>query len=124
MPAAPILLHIYQRRRLRGTHHIQVNSGGQLIASNSSFTLSSLTLSDGSNAQLAVNSIANEFAINSGATISITGNNFTNISTTTDQNIVASGDPTAHDRPDNNYWGTTNPTRSRPRSRTTQPPDR
>jgi YDG domain/Bacterial Ig-like domain (group 3)/MBG domain (YGX type) len=84
---------------------IVVEPAGELIASNSSFALSSLTLSDGSNAQLAVNSIANEFSINSGATISITGNNFTNISTTSGQGIVASGPSTAMINLTNNYWG-------------------
>ena len=100
----------YLHQRGGGTTTIAVNSGGQLNASNSTFALSNLTLNAGSNAQLAVNSIANEFSINSGATISITGNNFTNISTTANQNIVASGDPNATINLDNNYWGTTNTT--------------
>ncbi len=89
---------------------IVVTSGGQLNACNSSFALSNLILNAGSNAQLAVNSIANEFSINSGATINITGNNFSNISNTSNQNIVASGDPKATINLGNNYWGTTNTT--------------
>ena len=93
-----------------GGSSIAVNSGGQLDANNSTFTLANLILNAGSNAQLAVNSIANEFSINSGATINITGNNFSNISNTTDQNIVASGDPNATINVANNYWGTTNTT--------------
>ena len=93
-----------------GESYIEVNSGGQLNASNSTFALANLILNAGSNAQLAVNSIANEFSINSGATINITGNNFSNISNTTDQNIVASGDPKATINLANNYWGTTNTT--------------
>ena len=93
-----------------GGSNIAVYSGGQLNASNSTFALANLILNAGSTAQLAVNSIANEFSINSGATINITGNNFTNISNTTNQNIVASGDPNATIDLDNNYWGTTNTT--------------
>ncbi len=90
-----------------GGSYITVNSEGQLNASNSTFSLSNLILSEGSSAQLAVNSIANKFSINSGATINITGNNFSNISNTTNQNIVASGDSTATINLANNYWGTT-----------------
>jgi hypothetical protein len=89
---------------------IQVKAGGNLDANGSTFALNNLVLSAGSNAQLAVDSIANEFSINSGATINITGNNFTNISNNTNQNIVASGDSTATINLANNYWGTTNAT--------------
>ena len=93
-----------------GGSNIAVNSGGQLNASNSTFALANLILNAGSNAQLAVNSIANEFSINSGATINITGNNFSNISNTANQNIVASGNPSATINLANNYWGTINTT--------------
>jgi uncharacterized protein YlbG (UPF0298 family) len=89
---------------------VQVKSGGQLSANNSNFTLNNLVLNAGSNALLAVNSIANEFSINSGVTINITGNNFSNISNSSNQNIVASGNPSATINLGNNYWGTTNTT--------------
>ena len=52
-----------------------------------------------------MNSIANEFLINSGATINITGNNFSNISNTSGQGIVATGVSTATINLGNNYWG-------------------
>ena len=103
-----------------GGNTIQVDRGGQLTASNSSFALSSLTLSNGSNAQLAANSFANEFSINSGAIINITGNDFTNISNTSGQGIVASGDSTKPINLANNYWGSA-PIAARITDHTTNP---
>ena len=91
------------------TNTIAVNSGGQLSASNSSFSLADLSLNAGSNARSQQTPLrANSLSI--AATINITGNNFTNISNTTNQNIIASGNPNDPINLINNYWGTTDTT--------------
>jgi hypothetical protein len=89
-----------------GYGYVIVNSGGYLQASSCTFSLSSLSLNANSNDTLSMDIISGTFAINSGAIISISGNNFTNIGT---NGIVASGDSNATINLTNNYWGTTVP---------------
>ncbi|QJW95478.1 Ig-like domain-containing protein [Frigoriglobus tundricola] len=86
------------------TSQFVVDSGGQLYANNSSFNLPSLALDSGSSATLSFDVVYNQIAVNSGATVNITNNDFRNISA---QGIVATGTPTATIDFTNNYWGTT-----------------
>jgi hypothetical protein len=83
---------------------IQVNSGGELIASNTTFGVNQLSLTSGSTGQLAVDAFNTQLAISSGATIGIANNGFSN------GTVVASGDSTATISLADNYWGTTNTT--------------
>jgi hypothetical protein len=85
------------------TGFIQVDPAGQLVASNTTFGWDNLQLNAGTNDQLAANVINTALTINSGATESITGNNFSN------GTVVAAplGDSTATINLTNNYWGTT-----------------
>ena len=83
------------------TAFIQVNPAGQLVATNTTFGWDSLQLNAGTSDQLATNVVNTAFTINSGATESITGNNFSN------GTVVAAGDSTATINLTNNYWGTT-----------------
>ena len=85
---------------------IVVNSGGYLQAGNSSFATGSLSLNNSSNDTLRSDAISGTLAINSGATISISGNDFSNIGT---NGVVATGDPNATINLLNNFWGTTEP---------------
>ena len=86
-----------------GISAIQVNSGGQLVASNCVYTLLNLTLSSGSNDTLHGLNFSGQLAIQSGATIDISGNNFGNVG---QEGIVASGDARATINLEHNYWGT------------------
>ncbi len=81
-----------------------VNYGGYLNATTSSFSLSSLNLNGGSTDTLQTDAISGNLAINSGASISITGNNFSNIG---NNGVIATGVSTATINLPNNYWGTT-----------------
>jgi hypothetical protein len=81
---------------------VQVNAGGHLTASNSTFALDSLGLNSASNDQLAVNVFATQVDVNSGAHLSVTGNDFSN------SKVVAAGGATATINLGNNYWGSTN----------------
>jgi hypothetical protein len=85
---------------------IAVNSGGNLNVTSSSFSLNSLALNVGSVTTLHADAITGQFAINSAATITVTGNDFSNIGASS---VIASGDPNATIILINNYWGTTNP---------------
>ena len=85
------------------TSTIQVNSGGNLNASNNIFGLSSLNLTSGSSGQLATDVFNTTLNINSGTTAGVTGNDFTN------GKVAASGNPNATITLTNNYWGTTTP---------------
>ena len=81
---------------------IVVNSGGYLQAGNSSFATGSLSLNNSSTDTLRSDAISGTLAINSGATISISGNDFSNIGT---NGVVATGDPNATINLLNNYLG-------------------
>jgi Bacterial Ig-like domain (group 3) len=88
-----------------GVSQVVVNSGGQLQASTSTFVLSQLNLNTGSNDTLSADFVSGPFTINSGATINIADNDFTDIGT---NGLIAVGDPSATIHLENNYWGTTN----------------
>jgi hypothetical protein len=86
-----------------GISAIQVNSGGRLVASNCAYTVLNLTLSSGSNDTLNGLVFSGQLAINSGAIIAISGNDFSNVG---QEGIVASGDARATINLERNYWGT------------------
>jgi hypothetical protein len=86
-----------------GISAIQINSGGQLVASNCVYALLNLTLSSGSNDTLHGLNFSGQLAIQSGATIDISGNDFSNVG---QEGIVASGDARATINLEHNYWGT------------------
>ncbi len=87
-----------------GYGYIIVNGGGHLTASNSTFALNNVSLTAGSTDTIQVSSFATQLAINSGASINIASNDFTNIGT---NGLIATGDPNATINLVNNYWGTT-----------------
>ena len=87
-----------------GVGNITVGAGGQLSAAGSNFNLSTVTLSSGSDDTLTAASFSGQLDIDSGATIDISGDNFTNIG---NQGVVATGDPNATINLADNYWGTT-----------------
>ncbi len=80
---------------------IQVNTGGQLVASNNTFGWNDVTLNAGTSGQVAADIFNTQLTINSGTTVSVTGSSFAN------GTVVASGDSTATINLTNNYWGTT-----------------
>jgi hypothetical protein len=88
-----------------GNNYLTVNSGGNLIGNNSTINVSSLTLSSGASATLSAAVIWNQFAINSHTTLSVSGNDFSHL--TTPHGLVATGDPNATIDLESNYWGTT-----------------
>ena len=65
-----------------------------------------MTLDSGSNDTLTTVVFSGQLAINSGATISISGNDFSKVGA---QGIVATGDPNATINLEYDYWGTTVP---------------
>ena len=82
--------------------YLEVSAGGHLTASNSKFSIDNLYLDSASSDQLAVNVLATQLTVNSGASpLSITGNVFSN------GTVVAAGDSTATINLGSNYWGTT-----------------
>ena len=87
-----------------GSSTIVVNSGGDLVASGSTFSLQQLNLASGSTDNLQYVAFDTQLAINSGATTDITSDDFTN------GTVVASGTSSATISLINNFWGTTNPT--------------
>ena len=80
------------------------SSGGDLVASGSTFSLQQLNLASGSTDNLQDVAFDTQLAINSGATINITSDDFTN------GTVVASGNANATISLINNFWGTINPT--------------
>jgi hypothetical protein len=80
---------------------ITVLTGGHLTATNTTFGWDTLILKPGSAGLLAVDSLATQLAIDSAATFSITGNDFSS----TNARVVASGDPSATIHLEHNYWG-------------------
>ncbi len=98
------------QRRWPATHsEISSIGGGHLQASNSTFasSLYEVYLDSGSTDAIQFSSFATQLAINSGASINISSNDFSNVAT---NGIIASGDPNATIPLPNNYWGTTVPT--------------
>ncbi len=83
---------------------ISVTNPGVFTATGSTFT-SNLTFATGTNDTIHLGKISGPLNLASGATISISGNDFSSIS---NNNIVASGDPAASIDISGNYWGTTN----------------
>ena len=86
---------------------ITVNSGGTLNASDSTFGVKPLTLNSGSNDTLHFTTFTGQLAINSGANINISGNDFSKVGA---NGIIATGVSTAHIPLEENYWATTDPT--------------
>ncbi len=89
------------------TSQILVNTGGNIVANNCTFGWDKVTLNTGSTDNIQFVDFAGQLAINSGATIAISGNDFSNVGT---NGIIASGLATATINLTNNYWGTTNAT--------------
>ena len=91
-----------------GSGTIAVNNGGNLNASNSAFSLPNLILNNGSNNTLSADIIGRAgvttlFTINSGATISIAGNDLSNIGA---KGVIATGNSGQIIDLSHNYWGT------------------
>ncbi len=86
------------------TTQIVVNTGGELTANGSTFALNQLVLDNGTADTILSTVFDTQLAINSGATISIASNDFTNAT------IMASGNANTTINLSNNYWGTTNTT--------------
>ena len=86
-----------------GSVSVVVNSGGDLIASASTFGVP-LSLASGSTDNLQYVAFSTQLTINSGATINITSDDFTN------GTVVASGNANATISLIDNFWGTINPT--------------
>ena len=84
--------------------HVEVASGGQLQATGCTIALNQLYLDNGSTDTIHSTILDTQLDINSHATISITGNDFSN------GTVAAAGDPNATINLTNNYWGTTNTT--------------
>jgi hypothetical protein len=85
---------------------IQVNSGGELTATGSTFNLNKVTLNAGSADTIQLTFFATQLTINSGASIGIHSDNFSSASAT----VVAAGISTATIDLTNNFWGTLNTT--------------
>ncbi len=98
----------FTRSGTYGNSALQVASGGRLTARDCTFAWSSLNLLTGSTDTLNSLIFANhcQLAINSGATINITRNNFSAIGT---NGIVATGNANATIDLRYNFWGTTVP---------------
>ena len=77
-----------------------------LTANNeTAFNVSNLTLNSGSSATMSTDVLSSVFTINSNATINITGNDFSKL--TTPNGLVAAGEQGAFINLSGNYWGTT-----------------
>ena len=85
---------------------LQVNSGGELTATGSTFSLNQLVVQSGSTANLQFVTFATQLAINSGASINIHDDDLSSASAT----VVASGGSTTTIDLTNNFWGTLNTT--------------
>jgi hypothetical protein len=88
------------------TTSLQVADGGQLYLTGSQFSWDQLTLSASSTDTLYSNTFAAELAINSGASLSMSLNDFSSPATT----VVASGATGTFINLEQNWWGTTNST--------------
>ena len=89
-----------------GGGSIVVNSGGQLTATSSTFSLNQLAVQSGSTANLQFVTFATQLAINSGTSINIHDDDLSSASAT----VVASGGSTTTIDLTNNFWGTLNTT--------------
>ena len=89
-----------------GGGSIVVNSGGQLNATSSTFSLNQLVVESGSTANLQFVTFATQLAVNSGASIDVHNNDLSSANAT----VVASGSSTATIDLTNNFWGTLNTT--------------
>jgi hypothetical protein len=88
------------------TSQFLVNSGGTLVFSDCSFSWDKLSLNSGSTDNIGFVNFAGQLAINSGAALSISGNDFSKVGA---NGIVASGVASTTINLANNYWGTTDP---------------
>ena len=96
-------------------NQIVINSGGELVATDSNFgklsdqggPVNKLVLNSGSSATLHFNVFSAQLAINSGAMINISGNDFSKVGT---NGIIATGVSTASIPLPENYWATTDTT--------------
>jgi hypothetical protein len=86
---------------------IQVGSGGHLNMSGGSSALDSVNLLSGAAASISGAVFSGQLAVNSAATVAISGNDFSNVPAA---GVIASGDPTATIALPNNWWGSTNTT--------------
>ncbi len=84
--------------------NITVNSGGHFIASQGSLSVGNVYLNSGSTDTIQFSSFATQLAINSGATINVSSDDFTN------GTVAASGTASATISLIDNFWGTINPT--------------
>ncbi len=86
---------------------MQVDSGGHANILGGSFALDSMALLSGAAANMSVVVYSGQLAINSAATVAISGNDFSNVPAA---GVIASGDPSADIPLTDNYWGSTNTT--------------
>ncbi len=86
--------------------NIVVNSGGQLNATSTTFSVNQVVVGSGSTANLQFAAFATQLAINSGASINIHNDDLSSANAT----VVASGSSTATIDLTNNFWGTLNTT--------------
>ena len=84
---------------------IEVNSGGTINTTASTFSVKPLSLNSGSTATLHFDIFTGQLTVNSGATISISENTFSTTAT-----VAALGTPAATINLQNNYWTTTSAT--------------
>ena len=84
-----------------------VSSGGVISASDTKFGTTQLTLNSGSNDTLHFDTFTSQISINSGATINIAGNDFTDVGS---DGVIAAGSSTATINLAENYWGSTSTT--------------
>ncbi len=85
---------------------LQVDSGGELTATSSTFSVNELAVASGSTANLQFVTFASQLAINSGASNNIHNDDLSSASAT----VVASGGSTTTIDLTNNFWGTLNTT--------------
>jgi hypothetical protein len=90
-----------------GTAAISVASGGTFSVNASSVSLSSVTFNSNTTDTLGSVVFSGVLNVNSGATLSIHGNDFSNVGS---QGIVATGDPSATIDFTGNFWGTSSTT--------------
>ena len=94
-------------QELRANSAINVNSGGVFSASDTSFGEKQLAFNSGSNDTLHFTTVTGHITINSGATINISGNDFSGVGS---EGVIAAGVSTAMIDLEENYWGSTDST--------------
>ncbi len=85
---------------------LQVDSGGELTATSSTFSVNQLVVQSGSTANLQFVTFATQLAVNSGASLNIHDDDLSSANAT----VVASGGSTTTIDLTNNFWGTLNTT--------------